>query len=380
MTGADTAPELHQSLQDQLAVARLELDDIATGLWQAVGYNKDVIGEALAVFPEPSQRRSDTPFTCEPDEEVRLRSKAAILGPGRKDTETLEDLGVYRVDAEVIEPGQLHKTVTEVWRALVSGHQAPIILFASDRPIPQWAKDKDKQDKVNEQLDAERLSSDRLLVIGGQGLSTSTDFFYRAGGFDHEAKARKAADSAQKSIWDRALALPNTEYDMTEKFLGSALDETADSVLPIGYDPENGQVLTDTTGQVRRLGTIAGRDVILVHKEKREDGTALDTTDTVLLMGGIASAVTSTPETVMSYWTSATYKPSRWMSGIRAGIRAAQDGGTKLRVAVPTYGYADLSKIKGEQKPTPPTIQNVAGEMGKAAQEAFDLRAFLETL
>jgi hypothetical protein len=117
-----------------------------------------------------------------------------------------------------------------------------------------------------------------------------------------------------------------------------------------------------------------------VHKEKREDGTALDTTDTVLLMGGIASAVTSTPETVMSYWTSATYKPSRWMSGIRAGIRAAQDGGTKLRVAVPTYGYADLSKIKGEQKPTPPTIQNVAGEMGKAAQEAFDLRAFLETL
>jgi hypothetical protein len=379
MTGADTAPELHQSLQDQLAVARLELDDIATGLWQAVGYNRDVIGEAIAVFPEPSQRRSDTPFTCEPDEEVALRSKAAILGPGRKDTETLEDLGVYRVDAEVIEPGQLHKTVTEVWRALVSGHQAPIIIFASDRPIPLWAKDKEKQDKVNEQVDAERLSSDRLLVIGGQGLSTSTDFFYRAGGFDHEAKARKAADSAQKSIWDRALALPNTEYDMTEKFLGSALDETADAVLPIGYDPETGQVLADTTGQVRRLGTIAGREVILVHKEKREDGTALDTTDTVLLMGGIASAVTSTPETVMSYWTSATYKPSRWMSGIRAGIRAAQDG-AKLRVAVPTYGYADLSKIKGEQKPTPPTIQNVASEMGKAAKEAFDLRAFLETL
>jgi hypothetical protein len=379
MTGADTAPELHQSLQDQLAVARLELDDIATGLWQAVGYNKDVIGEALAVFPEPSQRRSDTPFTCEPEQEATLRSKAAILGPGRKDTETLEDLGVYRVDAEVIEPGQLHKTVTEVWRALVSGHQAPIILFASDRPIPRWAKDKEKQERVNEQLDAERLSSDRLLVIGGQGLSTSTDFFYRAGGFDHEAEARKAADSAQESIWERALALPNTEYDMTEKFLGSALDETADTVLPIGYDPENGQILADTTGQVRRLGTIAGRDVILVHKEKRQDGTALDTTDTVLLMGGIASAVTSTPETVMSYWTSATYKPSRWMSGIRAGIRAAQDG-AKLRVAVPTYGYADLSKIKGEQKPTPPTIQNVASEMGKAAKEAFDLRAFLETL
>ena len=375
MTGPDTAPGLHQSLQDQLAIAQLELNDITSGLWQAVGYNRDAIEEAMAAFPVPEQRRSDTKFECEPEYEVALRAKAATLGPGRRDVETLEDLGVYRVDSEVIEPGQLHKTVTEVWRSLISGQQVPLIVFASDRAVPLWAKDRE-----NEQVDAERLSTYRLLTIGGQGLATSADFFYRAGRFDAQAEADAEDDGKREETLSRALELPtNTEYDITEKFLGGALDEIAEVELSVGYDPENGQVLTDKTGQIRKLGTIGGRDIILVHMQRREDGTSLDTTGKISLMGGISSVVTATPETAMSYWTSATYKPSRWMSGIRAGIHAAQEG-RKLKVALPTYGYADLSKIKGEKKPTPPSIQNIAGEMGKAASEAFELRTFLESL
>jgi hypothetical protein len=372
----DSAPGIHQPLQDQLAVARLELDDIASGLWGAVGFNKDPIEEALSTFPTPARRRSDTEFTCAPEHEPALRAKAAMLGPGRKDTESLEDLGIYRVDAEVMEPGQLHKTVTEIWRALSSGHQAPILVFASDRIVPSRKK---KEGRETDEVDAERLSSDRLLAIGGQGLADSADFFYRAGEFDTEAKAGQSDEAFQDARRERALERPKTEYDMTEAFLGSALDAVDDTVLHVGFDPETGQVLTDKTGQVRRLGTIKGRPTILVHKDYRRDGSALDTTDTISMMGGIASVVTATPETVMSYWTSATYKPSRWMSGIRAGIHAAQQG-RKLRVAVPTYGYADLSRIKGERNPTPPTIQNIASEMGKAASEAAGLREFLNSL
>lgn len=142
--------------------------------------------------------------------------------------------------------------------------------------------------------------------------------------------------------------------------------------------PEGIIASTDSTGQVRRLGTIRGREILLVHKEKAKDGSTLDTTDTILLMGSIAAALTTTTETIVGYWTSSTYKPSRWMSAIRAGIKAAQED-RKLRVAVPTYGYVDLSLIKGED-PKPPTIQNIAGELGKAAEEAFELRAFLDSL
>lgn len=375
MTQGDAAPGLHQPLEAQLAVAKLELNDIASGLWQAVGYDKDPIAEAMDVFPEPSRRRSDTPFECTPDEEAELRVKAAVLGPGREKAESLEDLGIYHVDAETIEPGQLHKTVTELWRALIEGHEVPIFVFASDRRIPQWKKDENKQD--TDVVDAERMSSDRLLVIGGQGLAASADFFYRAGEFDAEARAGKDDAKYQAARRERSLGLPGTEYDMTERFLGDAVDEVDEAVLHVGYDPEDGQILEDKTGQVRRLGRIGGREVIFVHKELRRDGSALDTADTILVMGGIASVVTGTTETTMSYRTSATYKPSRWMSGIRAGIRAAQEG-HKLRVAVPTYGYVDLSKVKGDKNPTPPSIQNIAGEMGKAAQEADELRAFIK--
>lgn len=379
MTREDAAPEIHQPLEAQLDVARLELDDIASGLWGAVGYDKDPIAEALSVFPEPSRRRSDTTFECTPEEEAKLRPRAAALGPGREAAESLEDLGIYRVDAEAIEPGQLHKTVTELWRTLIEGskegHKAPIVVFASDRVIPLWKKDQDKQD--TDEVDAERISSDRLLVIGGQGLAASADFFYRAGTFDADAKAGKEDAKYQETRRDRALALPGTEYDITEAFLGGALDEIADEVMGVGYDPEDGQVHDDPTGQVRRLGRIGGREVFFVHKEPRRDGSALDTTATVLLLGGIASKLTATAETVMSYRTSATYKPSRQMSGIKAGILAAQEG-RKLRVPVPTYGYVDLSRIKGDQNPKPPSIQNIAGEMGKAASSAADLRDFLK--
>lgn len=234
MTGPDSAPVLHQPLQSRLAIVRLELGDITSGLWQAVGYNQDIIQAALDTFPSPARRRSDTVFSCEPDQETVLREKAAALGPGRKDTESLEDLGIYRADAEIIEPGQLHKTVTELWRALINGGNQPIIVFASDRKINRFKKDSD------EQLDAELISSDRLLQIGGQGLADSASFFYRAGKFDN-AVAEADTDVTR----ERTLARPDNEFEMTEKFLGDSLDEIEDTVLQIGYDPENGQVSTE---------------------------------------------------------------------------------------------------------------------------------------
>jgi hypothetical protein len=376
----DIVPQLHQPLTAQLEVAALELGQISSGLWAAVGYNQDPLEAAAAAFPAPNRRRSDTPFEASADEEAGLRQAAAELGPGREDTESVADLvglGAYSVSTEAIEWGQEHKGVTEVWRALDGDPKAPLMAFASDRAIPKWSKGKE-----NEVLDAERLSTVRLLTIGGAGLAGSADFFYRAGIFDAEAKLRKDDPEYQQGIRERALASPDTEYDAAEAFLRGAVDISTgerDEVLPIGYDPENGQLVFQKTGQVKALGTIAGRSVILVHKEARRDGTALDTADTMLLMGGISAAVTDSPDVVMSYWTSATYKPSRLMSGIRAGILAAQRD-TKLRVVVPSYGYTDLSRIKGEQDPNPPSIGNIAGELGKAADEAKKLRAFIQGL
>jgi hypothetical protein len=368
----ETSPYQHQSgptlLEKQQEVAWLELQAITSGLWHAVGFNKDPIEAAMAAFPKPAQRRSDTEFTCSPEEEESLRERAAALGPGRKEAETLSDLGVEKVDAEIIEPGQLHKTVTELWLALGSRQTAPIIVFASDREVPLWAKDHE-----NEQVDSERLSTARLMAIGGQGLA-GVNFFYRAGEFDAKAEENRQAIQAQ------ALAPPHTEYEITEKFLRTALDETTDDiVLPFGYDPEDGRLIAAETGQVRQLGVINDRDIILVHKEKSKDGSALKTTATTLLMGRIAAAIVNKDEATISYYTSATYKPSRWMSGIRAGILAAQSG-NRLKFVVPTYGYADLSSVKGDKNPTPPIIENIASEMGRAAQEASDLREFLTSL
>ncbi len=366
MVTPDSAPPIHQTLESQLSIAELELQVIANSLWQATGYNKDVLAEAAVVFPTPEQRRFETKFETTPEYEAILRVRAADLGPGRADTESLDDLRAYQVDAEVIEPGLLHKTATEIWRALDGGGSSPLIVFASDRSVPLWKKGREFVE-----VDAERLSSHRLLTIGGKDLATMAGFFYRAGKFDSEP-----VTSETQTL---ALRLPKTEYEVTERFLGDALDEIDESELSLGYDPETAQLLHDRTGQIRKLGTISGREVILVHKDQRPDGLPIDTTDTIRLMGEVSSAVTNTDETFISYWTSATYKPSRWMSSIRAGIKAAQDG-KKLKVFVPTYGYNDLSMIKGEDNPTPPTIQNIAGELGKAAAEAFELRTFLESL
>src|ERR1700720_2390272 len=98
--------------------AKSQLLGLETALWTAVGYNQDPIAAAQEAFPTPARRRSDTQFECEPDEDVRLRASAAELGPGRPKAETLRHLGVEKVDTEIIEPGQLHKAVTELWLAL----------------------------------------------------------------------------------------------------------------------------------------------------------------------------------------------------------------------------------------------------------------------
>jgi hypothetical protein len=363
----------------QRTYAQAELHAMTDDLWGVVGYDQDPIEAALGVFPAPERRRSDTEFECPPEVEPELRRRAEKLGPGRPHAETLKHLNVEQVDAEVVEPGQLHKTATEFWEALGSDQQGPIMVFGSDREVQLW---KVVKKQVQEgQIDPERLSTARLLAIGGRGLGNmgGAQFFRRAGQFDE----RVHSGTVDLEALARDLPEELTEFQVTEQFLRTAVDEgtETDEVLPIGYDTETGAIIHSPTGQVRKLGSVNGRDVILVHKLLAKTGpTPKDTTTpTMLLMSDIAADVVGKPNVTISFYSSATYKPSRLAAGIKAGLIAAKDAVNSRfrRVVVPTYGYEELSMVQGKDNPQPPSIQNIAGEMGKAAQQAHDLREFL---
>lgn len=383
MTGAIVGEGDPSILVAQRMYAQAELHGITQLLWEVVGYDQDPIAVALEAFPHPSRRRSDTPFECPPEAEPELRKRAEALGPGRPHAETLKHLNVDLVDAEVIEPGQLHKTVTEIRQALSTGQQAPLIVFGSDRDIPLWktAKSAVGIETLVGQPDPERISTARLLTIGGRGLGLSdgAQFFLRAGRFDG------GAQGGGTSLDDLARELPEslTEFEVTEKFLRTLVDPgtESDQALAVGYNPDTGAIVHGTTGQVRRLGSVNGRDVILVHKLLKKPGASPNdtTSPTMLLMSDIASVITGNPNVTVSYYSSATYKPSRLVAGIIAGLVGATDSEASRfrRIVVPTYGYIDLSAVQGREDPTPPSIQNIAGEMGRAAEQADELRSFL---
>lgn len=363
----------------QRTYAQAELHAMTDGLWNVVGFDQDPVAAALGAFPAPERRRADTEFECPPEVEPELRRRAERLGPGRPNAETLKHLNVEHVDAEVVEPGQLHKTVTELREAAASDQRGPIMVFGSDRGIRLWRR---SGGEVQEgQLDPERVPTARLLAIGGRGLGQmgGAGFFRRAGQFDEQVRS----EAVDLDALARELPEELTEFQVTERFLRGFVDEgtETDEVLNVGYDTTTGEITSSPTGQVRKLGTVNGRDVILVHKLLAKTGpTPKDTTTpTMLLMSDIAAEVTGQPNVTVSFYSSATYKPSRLVAGIKAGLIAAKDPERSRyrRVAVPTYGYTELSMVQGKDNPMPPTIQNIAGEIGKAAQQAHDLREFL---
>jgi hypothetical protein len=365
--------------ETQVNYAKAELQGVSDSLWRAIGYNQDPFLVAQEVFPEATQRRSDVDavtFECTPEEEQRLREAAAGMGPGRANPETLKDLGVEKVDVEIIEPGQLHKTVTELQLALQSGQTAPIMIFGSDRRIPKWQKDKDtKEEKEELGLDAERVSTTRMLLIGGQGLDEG-DFLVRVGEFNAHPDSGAAIEGV-------ALDSPNTEYEATERFILDMLESddrgvVTDEVLPVSYDPANGELSDEANGQVRRLGSLDGREIFLVHKQMPAGGEALKPAPTMLLLCNIVAEATGVRDVKASFYTSSTYKPSRTLYGIEASLLAIEDG-RQHKLTVPTYGYRDLTRITGK-KAEPQTIEQIAAELNKTAKAAVELSVLADSI
>lgn len=339
----------------------------ATGAIQrALHPSEDVFVRAQMVFPRPGERRTDTVEVEEytPAEEIIIRKAAAELGPGRATSQTIEDLGYRTVDAHLIEAGLLHKVASELVLAIDPDNPAPIIAIASDRSIPLMAKKENPEEP--DKADVERLSTHRLLAIGGKELG-NPDFYRRSGVFDQQPEP--ALDQLKNA--------PDTEYEAVKQFLLSMSEALEEDVYPVGYDPNTGEVIHSETGQLTYLGHYKDSPLFILRKDRTSDGTMPDTAPTMSMVARVAEAMLGRELGVVAYHTSATYKPSRTADALRCAISAEQHGVTLPKIIVPTYGYELLAEIRGV-KPMPPALNQIVGELNKAAASAAELEAMLQ--
>ncbi len=364
-------PEVASRQSDAELRAAAYLDRTSAALLRALYPGVDPIERAIEVFPHPGERRSDPATTRQysPQESIDLREAALQLGPHRPTNETVEMLGVGVVDAHIIESGQLHKVAAEMVLAVDPNNPAPIIAIASDRPIPVLRKKKNPEDpeipKDSDHADPELLSTFRLLAVGGRDVGNPA--FYRRCG---------AYDAVEKPTIDDLRMVPGTEYEATKQFMQSMTGFATQEVLPIGYDPDTGQLIESETGQLTYLGHYQGSPFYILRKDPTREGKNMDTASTMALACEITSTLLNRQLETVAYHTSATYKPSRAADALKCALAAEQEGRFEPRIVVPNYGTRQLADIKGDPY-YEPTIGQVVAELRKAAETAKQIRQLL---
>lgn len=328
MTDAMTGPKPPQGPQERAETLITRNDAVLRAAVEIVSLDNPE-ANPLEVFAAPGEvRAAGVALELSAEQEKALRNNVGELGFGRESDLTAEQVGLPSGYVALIEGGQPHKV--EAQRRLTES--AGTLLFAGSpfRMITGAA---------------ERASGARILGTDAENVGA-------------------------------------TEYDMVRQLAESqpdfAANEAGDEVLPFGYDIQHGYEVTEgPTGQFVKIGTVNGRDVVLLRIDREnyeEDGKPKYRLqpDSAAVMGIVSDvlAAAGDSETSIGFLTSATYQPSRDIDAVRAGIRYNRQFG------VVTYGTARLAEVKGEPV-APGPINQLPGELHKVALQTAKLRTEL---
>lgn len=294
------------------------------GLVRAVeAITGDASQNPLDVFPNPAdkERREDVEFGVEltADQEVAFRSAMAELGIGRESNRDAAMVGLPDGYLALLEGGQAHKMLAELNITAETAIRPRAIILAGDteRAIPE------KEQEVTA----------RVL------------------GINREQVGATEAAVAEQILRAHPDFVPEDE-----------------SVLPYGYTID-GELLDEQTGQLRRIGTIGEIPAVVmrIDREWYEDEQGerkfrrIDNFAKMKIVSQIEVG------NAIGFVSSSTYQPSIEIDA----LRAAQETGSMIQV--PTYGTAELARVKQEALPQPPALQQLAGEAYKTAQQLAKL-------
>jgi len=324
--------------------ARQTLDKMAGALAEAVVAVEPANSGAspLEIFPEPGERRADTEYTLDTGQETALREAMAKLGVGRETNLTASEAGLRNGYVAIIEGGQAHKMLAEIFVVLSDATAKPsaiIIAATPERAIPATDEDKAK----------EREITARVL-----GLNTDS--------------------------------VGPTEYDVAQQvaYKIPRMQPRPVEVLHFGYSIE-GEVQTESkTGQLKNLGFVDHITPVHLLRVDREypdpdDPKKYNTLGPAGLMKVINNFLAQLPESEdreVGFVISSTYQPSRETDAVMTMLELERVGKTR-NIGVVTYGTHELADVKGED-PSQPPLGQVASEAHKAAVELQRLRQILE--
>ena len=284
----------------------------------------DIGADPLVVFPAQgkAERRADIEFDITNltlEQEQAFRSAMGKLGPGRESNQTPAVVGLTSGFTALLEGGQAHKMVAEL-NIVTESEVLPGAIILS--------------------ADAERQISDSEKDLTSQVLKLDKD------------------------------EVGETEYEVAKQVLKSCGDfiESPEEILPFGYTG-TGELTHEPNGQFIRVGEINGSPVVVMRVDREwyeaEDGSRkfkrINNSDKMKIVAGIENG------SDIGFVTSATYLPTVAIDAMKASKA------TGVAIKVPNYGTAELARVKGEEQPTPPALNQLAGEAYKIAKKLQQL-------
>lgn len=291
------------------------------------------------VFPEPSERRTDTEFLLPKEQEEAFRNAMAKLGIGRETNLQAHEAGLRDGYVAVVEGGLGHKIASELHVVLkdeISRPSAIIVTATPDRKLPSIKEDKAKE----------------------------RDYAAKYLGIEPEDTGTTEYEVAQQIVE----SLPGfNKTDLSRAYAAGGSSEVA---------------LTVSDQPIRHIGSIGGGEnetqvfMMPIIREYLEDGRyiqpgtreVLKTIDGALRQEGEDSDI--------GFVTSSTYQPSRETDAVSVMLELSRDDKTR-HIGVITYGMAELASVKKEPLPEPPKLGQLATEAYKAAKQAEVLRKLL---
>jgi hypothetical protein len=281
------------------------------------------------VFVLPSEKRDEDPgLDLTSDQESSLREVAATLGWGRKQDKTPTEQGLTHGWTAVVEGGQPHKVRAELELTAEGNPGLIVVATSANRRIT---------------ADAERASGAQIAGIDV-----------------HEVGA--------------------TEFEVIEQVVGttSGFEPTDEEVLPVSYEVQPGHAIgQERSGQLRRIGRLAGADVILLRVDREEyiDDEGVNkynqpgAAEVMIVVDAMLAATQN--DSPIGFVTSSTYEPSRTVDAVRVGLS------TGRQAEVVAYGTERLAAVRGTE-PVDGPINQLPGELRKAADNLERLRQLLQ--
>lgn len=196
-------------------------------------------------------------------------------------------------------------------------------------------------------------------------------------GSPNRSIAREDEISFMQKLVGEGTAVGATEYEIVRQIATAQagfepLEQ--DEVLPYGYEVDNGFVVSEEpTGQFVRIGSIDGRDVLLIRVDRGElsnEKGKPNQPDGAALMGIVADVLSANgdEESSVALVTGNTYS-SRAIDARRAGHQR----GRVFQAGM--YGRQTLADTKNEAVAEPTEINQIPGELHAIASRLARLQA-----